>query len=216
MKCEAFMDNMPQSVFTDMQWSTRLFNEQVWPLISPILGGGSLLQMEGRPDVELARILDMNAGIDGWHVHNIGMRGIASRIQITKDPFDTFTIRMSRDSGASTEFEKRSVAIDGKKHGWIYPALTVQAYAASENGPILSCGVGRTSEIIEFIKRDLHGENRTTNAVFAVCSWRSMKRHGYEVKILKPDAATPGLSLVKGKYQARNQQFHATACAAGQ
>jgi hypothetical protein len=191
---------MPTQVEADMKWSAKLFQSEVWPLIQKHLGNGKLLQMEGRPDTELARTLDMLAGIDGWHIHSHGMRGIASRVQETDKSWDTFTVRMARDSGAVTEFEKRRLAISESNRGWIYPALTVQAYAKTKNGPVFSCGIARTKDIIEFIERDLHEHplKRTTNACFAVCIWEKMQFFDYDVRIIKPDAATPGLRLVRG------------------
>lgn len=32
-------------VSNDMAWSAKLFQDQVWPIIKPILGGGDLMQM---------------------------------------------------------------------------------------------------------------------------------------------------------------------------
>lgn len=179
---------MQDCVKRDMDWSARLFSDAVWPLISGCLGGGELLKMEGRPDLELARDLDMKAGIDGWHIHVNGMRGIASRIQTMetarrKEPYNTFTVRLRRDSGAKTEYEKRLFAIENKIGGWIYPALTVQAYAATKRGPIISCGVARTADIIAFIQQGHHTIRRTTNAQFAVCEWGQMRDHGFDVRI---------------------------------
>ena len=203
----------PRNFESDMKWSARLFQTDVWPLIRQHLGNGDLLQMEGRPDTELGRTLDMLAGIDGWHIHGHGMRGIASRVQETSKSWDTFTVRMSRDSGAVTEFEKRKLAISESDRGWIYPALTVQAYSLTRTGPVFSCGIAKTQDIIDFIEMDLHEKplKRTTNACFAVCSWEKMQFLGYDVRIIKPDAATPGLRLVKGNFKAKNQPSHARA-----
>jgi glycerol dehydrogenase-like iron-containing ADH family enzyme len=52
-----------------MKWSARLFKEDVWPLIQNDVGGGILMQMEGRTDSALASALDMHAGIDAWQIH---------------------------------------------------------------------------------------------------------------------------------------------------
>lgn len=178
---------MSKAVARDMSWSATLFIEQVWPLIVKQLGGGELLQMEGRPDTQLARMLDMKAGIDGWHISGEGMRGIASRVQETTRPWNTFTVRMSRTSGATTEFEKRCLALKQVGRGWIYPSITVQAYAATKDGPVLTCGIAQTCDIIEFIERGLHKMNKTTNASFAVCHWDKMKNNGYRVEIINAE-----------------------------
>jgi hypothetical protein len=171
---------MNNAVSSDMAWSSVLFLDRVWPLCKGRLGGGELMQMEGRPDTELARMLDMRAGIDGWHLRDEGMRGIASRIQKGND-WRTFTIRMKRDSGATTEYEKRNTAING---GWIYPRITIQAYAQTEKGPILSIGIAYTSDIIGFINKGLHRIRNINNATFAVCEWIKMKTNGYRVDII--------------------------------
>lgn len=179
---------MQSDVVFDMNWSKKLFDEQVWPKCSVLCGGGELMQMEGRPDCELAKLLDMQAGIDGWQIHSKGMRGIASRIQAaesainpkTGSPWNSFTIRLRRDSGAKTEYEKRKLAVDSKL--WLYPILTIQAYAETRDGPILSWGIAKTSDIIGFIDRGKHFTNRTTNAVFAVCFWAAMREAGFAVK----------------------------------
>ena len=174
---------MRTDVKNDMAWSAKLFQDQVWPIIKSKLGGGDLMQMEGRPDTELSKKLDMIAGIDGWHIHNFGMRGIASRVQKSNHDWATFTIRMKRDNGSKTEFEKRKIAIKKYAQGWIYPAITVQAYAKTETGPIISCGIAYTSHIIDFIEKGLCKYNRTTNAVFAVCAWDKMRLNGYKIMV---------------------------------
>jgi len=163
----------------DMKWSSRLFVEQVWPAIKKHLGGGDILRMEGRPDTELARRLDMLSGIDGWHIHERGMRGIASRVQ-HGIAYNTFTIRMNRHNGSETEYQKRLAAIKGEG-GWIYPHLTVQAYAQTKEGPILSAAVAKTEDVIDFIERNMHETRRTTNADFAICAWDKIKAAGYKI-----------------------------------
>ena len=176
---------MLAEVEKDLAWSTVLFENKVWPIIKDIMGGGDLIKMESRPDSELALELDQKSGIDGWHICNNGIRGIASRIQKGDKAWNTFTIRLSRDSGTKTEYEKRLEAISGDK-GWIYPHITVQAYSKTEDGPILSVGVARTEDIMCYIKEGNNKTNRTTNAVFAVCPWDSMKQKGYKVWMYIP------------------------------
>ena len=168
-----------------MNWSSKLFVEQVWPEITACVGGGELIQMEGRPDTELASRLDMLSGIDGWQIHNSGIRGVASRIQKGDRSWDTFTVRMSRSSGAETEYAKRKRAIESSG-GWIYPHLTIQAYSKTETGPVMSIGVARTEDIIAFIDCGFHRMNSTTNASFAVCSWSEMDSKGFKIKRITP------------------------------
>jgi hypothetical protein len=182
---------------TDMGWSTTAFESLVWPLCSPYVDGGDLLQMEGAGNGHLARELDMRAGIDGWQLHPRGMRGIASRVQAgrtIRDPrtgstWDTFTIRRSRDSGAMTEYEKRLEAVTTGR--WLYPHLTIHAYLEAKDGPVASVGIARTEDIIGFIEDGHASTNRTTNASFYVVPWCEMRSRGYKVKILRPSAAPP-------------------------
>ena len=183
---------MRREVQTDMDLSSKLFDEQVWPLCREACGYGRLLQMEGVRDNELAKQLDTLAGIDGWQIRGKwksdpgGMRGIAARVQVGTD-WRTFTIRKQRDTGASTEYEKRVEAIDGKM-GYLYPIITVHSYAVGWDGPILSVGISRTITIIRFIqdrlRRGIAKQNRTERrgaADFWVCKWAEMNRAGYPV-----------------------------------
>lgn len=141
------------------------------------------MQMEGRPDVELASILDKYAGIDGWHLHKLGLRGIAARVQAGVN-YKTFTIRHTRRSGATTEYEKRKTAI-GSPSGWIFPAITVQAYTKTKDGPVVSIGVAYTVDIFDFIEKGLNTENQCSNATFLVCNWKKMQANGYRVKVIE-------------------------------
>ena len=169
-----------RSVKNDMQSSALVFEKLVWPVISPWIGAGELLKMENVKDSNFAKLLDMKAGIDGWQIHSDGMRGIASRVQITK-AWNTFTVRMSRDSGSPTEYEKRLKAITTGKY--IYPYLTVQAYVKTWKGPILSVGMSKTSDIIKFIRLGLNTVKRAPNAEFAICPWTEMQQNGFRVKV---------------------------------
>lgn len=175
---------MNSEVEKDMDWSSRLFIESAWPMVQAKLNAGPLLQMEGRPDVELARQLDMRSGIDGWELtKNGGMRGVSARVQTSPLPprcWDSFTVRMARTSGATTEFSKRRDAIKGGK-GLIYPHITVQAYAVSQSGPVHSVGICKTEDLIAFIERGLHKQRSVNNAEFAACFWADMQASGIEV-----------------------------------
>ena len=82
------------------------------------------------------------------------IRGIASRIQARPRgdsgafPYNTFTVRKSRDSGTRTEYVKRREAI-ADNEGYLYPHFTIQAYVEKwVEGPLLSLGIARTSDII--------------------------------------------------------------------
>jgi hypothetical protein len=136
--------------------------------------------MENVKDSKFAKMLDMKAGIDGWQIHKDGIRGIASRIQQGDKAWNTFTIRMTRDSGADTEYKKRRIAI--KTGEYIFPYFTIQAYVKTWAGPMLSVGVAKTTDIIEFIEMGMSTEKPSSNATFAVCPWAKMQGVGFEVK----------------------------------
>jgi len=171
---------MNSRVNCDMDWSSAVFESVVWPMIVDVLGGGELLRMENRPDVELARLLDMKAGIDGWQIRTDGMRGIAARVQ-TDCEYRTFTVRRERDSGAKTEYEKRAEAIYGN-NGLIYPTITVQAYRVINNeGIVVSVGVARTKDVFDFIRAGYAKQKRTSNAWFFVAPWDDMRQRGFRV-----------------------------------
>lgn len=173
---------MRPDVEFDMSWSSVLFEKQVWPIIKESLGGGDLLQMENRPDIELAKILDMKAGIDGWHIKGDLMRGIACRCQDRID-YRSFTIRKSRASGARTEYEKRREAITSPG-GFLFPAITVQSYAKTTQGPVLSIGIAFTKDVIEYIDKGLAHVKPVSNAEFWVVDWFKFRQQGYLLKTI--------------------------------
>lgn len=74
---------------------------------------------------------DIFAGIDAVGItQDKGAFGIGLRIQTGKC-WETFTVRMRRDSGTPTEYEKRLKALFSGDH-YLRPALTVQAYFSDE------------------------------------------------------------------------------------
>ena len=96
------------------------FQKLIKPTLERALQGG-LITVEGNTIDETAKLLDTLAGIDLWFVNKErGMRGIASRIQYSKN-WRTFTIRLERDTGTKTEYEKRKYAID---NNYLYPVIT--------------------------------------------------------------------------------------------
>lgn len=153
---------------TDLSWSAVVFQELVWPALSQQIHG-RVVHVEAISHSDFARDLDQQAGIDAWHIlPGVGVRGIASRVQVCDRPYNTFTVRKSRDSGAKTEYQKRLEAIESNK-GWLYPALTIQAYVtAKQNGVLLSFGVCQTEALIRYIQAGDVKVRRTSNAEFYV------------------------------------------------
>jgi hypothetical protein len=123
------------------------------------------------------RDLDALAGIDGWQVRrDLGrMRGLACRVQWTERPFDTFTIRLARSSGAETEYAKRLDAIQSPD-GWLYPALTVQAYVSPSQRMLLSAAAVPTRDLYEVSGPRLIRRNGTDGNAFVVVPWTELKR----------------------------------------
>lgn len=83
------------------------FNRLIAPII-PYMFNGELTPVEGDASV-VAKMLDMQCGIDYLLVNNGLVYGIASRIQRLKPgviPWNTFTVRNERESESTTEFEK--------------------------------------------------------------------------------------------------------------
>jgi len=164
--------------------STQQFKGVLEAELQQILKG-EFEVIEGVTVDHLAKLLDMLAGIDVWHIDKVnGIRGVALRIQTGDKDWHTFTIRATRDNGVKTEFEKRSYAIE---HGFLYPYLTVQAYITKDN-KLVSFAVAKTKDIIDMIKTGhatmRHtGQEQIGQASFYIIDWYDMKKCGYKIAI---------------------------------
>jgi UDP-N-acetylglucosamine pyrophosphorylase len=129
---------------------------------------------------------DSLCGCDYLAENSLGLYGIAMRVQFKKN-WQTFTIREARDSGAKTEFHKRSEQI---KQGYFYPRITIQAYFSDEvNKTFLGGCLIKTKDLFDYIESGgVFSRNRTSNASFIVVRWDDLRRHGVEMIILRPDA----------------------------
>ena len=150
--------------------SSNDFVDTVWPRIKDSMGGGSIVPVETVTDSEFARALDFLAGIDAWHVlhNNLGMRGIASRVQwgerngerakgnFGEWGYQTFTIRYSTANGGKTEWEKRIYAICAEPGEVLFPYITSQAYLDTVGGRFLSGAVINTQELITLAVAHTH------------------------------------------------------------
>ena len=194
---------MAKSFVEDLRISSKLFLDGVWPRVASWCRGGEVLPVEIGDD-ETCKALDILAGIDLWQVSgDHGVRGIGSRVQYGASatnksgrPWDTFTIRVMRESGVATEFDKRLSAI--RNGDWLYPHLTVQAYFQSEcPASLLSCGMVRTSDLMGYLaeRRSNQGEERWMGelrsatdasngrwAKFDWVKWDELTRGGVSVK----------------------------------
>lgn len=185
---------MQHAVKADMRKSMR-FVRIAQPIIQKLMGGGQMMAVEGDEN-EVCRMLDMTCGTDYFHVFREKglVWGVASRIQDYDPrkghkPFNTFTIRKARASGAATEYEKRVYAI--KSRG-VYPFLTMQAYVNTQSGEVQSLALCKTTDLMDYVERGFARERHTGaeqrgQAAFFYASWDDMARRGY--KVLRFDAA---------------------------
>lgn len=190
---------MNKDVLSDLTSSASDFKRVVWPELSKEIEGGQLLPMETITDSNFAKQFDFLSGIDAWQIHpQYGIRGIASRVQWLDTttawyrchgPYNTFTIRYSRDNGTKTEYAKRCDSIlQHNKQGWQFPHLTVQAFIALPigSGMLLSCAVVRTKALFQFLAekekdkfidptgRRCYGLKHNSNATFVYVRWDSL------------------------------------------
>lgn len=152
------------------------YQKIIKPTLEKALGGW-MITVEGDTLNETAKLLDTLAGIDLWFVNQErGMRGIASRIQYSKN-WRTFTIRLERDTGTKTEYEKRKYAIE---NNYLYPVITYQAYLCDGGGMAMAY----TKDIMEYIGNGFAyikhtNEEQEGQASFFVVKWDDFKAKGY-------------------------------------
>jgi hypothetical protein len=187
---------MNRIIKKDLSISTERFNQIVKPKLKEVLGG-EFLTVEGQTTDKMREILDILSGIDSWHVNKLkGIRGIASRIQeIDKikypysKPFNTFTIRNKRYSGAKTEFEKRKESIE---KNYLYPFFTIQAYINKNDNSLLSLAIAKTKDIIDYIiknnpKTKNTGYEQVGQANFFIIKWTEFKNKNYRIYIYEKE-----------------------------
>lgn len=137
----------------DLSESNRAFLDIVWPLIRNKCGGGEIKPVEILLDNAIANDLDVLCGIDIWQtINGQGARGIASRVQMSKKNWATFTVRRRRFNGSKTEYAKRLEAIQSGGR-FIYPYLTCQAYVFG--GAVVGLGLARTVDIFSLIEGEI-------------------------------------------------------------
>ena len=149
---------MRSDVAASLTKSAESFRSLVWPRISDACGGGELVPVELVTEAEFSRSLDVLAGIDAWQiVTGTGMRGIASRVQLTDRLWNTFTIRYSLRSGAATEFHKRSWAL---QTNGLLPQLWAHAYTNPDSTELLAVCVVESRPLLELALgwHERHGE----------------------------------------------------------
>lgn len=150
----------------DLNVSSRMFLEYVWPKVKKWCRSGRLEPVEGVSESGFAEDLDALAGIDAWHiVDGKGMRGIASRVQgddridtLNNPAYRSFTVRKERTSGSKTEWVKRREQLGlsgGDKSGYISPHLTVQSYV--DTSGLMAAYMVRTRDLYQFAQEKWRG-----------------------------------------------------------
>lgn len=147
----------------------------------------TIMQVEGK-DEEVCQVLDKTCGIDYLALtHNGQSFGVAWRCQWVEEnkEYNTFTMRKSRDTGASTEYEKRLKAIQDKA---VYPHYVVQTFADKTTNEILSLALTTTESLLDYIAKEKPtvkhtGKAQTGQASFFVIDWFLMNLYGYEITI---------------------------------
>lgn len=152
------MIKMREDVLRQLSQSAAAFRNHIWPIIGPRVGGGELIHVEAVTEKGFKNDLDSLAGIDAWQViHDLGIRGIASRVQPTDllnngKTWETFTIRSKVVSGHETEYAKRLRAVEHPGWGLLCPHLTIHSYMTSNWDKPLAIAAIRTRDLILFVK----------------------------------------------------------------
>ena len=175
-----------QAVTNDMRVSMDSVRKHS-DVIKRLIHCTEIMPVEG-DNHEVLQILDMTCGVDYYAKNSEGIVfAVASRFQ-KYCAWNTFTIRAKRESGAKTEYEKRTAAI---KRGAEYPHLTMQGYVDMD-GELESLAIARTEDILECIENGNYYTQHTRSdkdgqALFYVVSWDTMKQLGYHVNRYQRD-----------------------------
>lgn len=117
--------------------------ENIKDTILPKLIKGKIYSIENEKN-DVLILLDSFSGIDYIRKDDVGLQGVAARVQWGKS-WNTFTIRSKRCSGTHTELEKRLNQIE---KGYFYPAFTLQAYFDNrKNNNLLSIAIIKTIDL---------------------------------------------------------------------
>lgn len=178
-----------------MSRSSEDFLSLVWPQIGD--GFGQLIPVETVTDNAFASELDRRAGIDTWVICVDGhMRGLASRVQWTDDPYDTFTIRVRARNGGPTEYHKRraELATDGA----VRPHYICQGYINYARESLLSAAVARMADVIRAVDDRLGWAmpvNSDGTQGYAV-KWSALESTGVPMRIWRRQICPPGIQGV--------------------
>ncbi len=125
---------MRPEVQRDLDWAAKDFARLVIPIVGP--------KLKGRLVSAESTVFDVLSGIDAWQIDpQLGIRGIAVRVQRSDRNWGTFTIRLARPNGATTEVEKRLRSLALATCGWLMPHLTIQAYVSAAADRLLAVAI---------------------------------------------------------------------------
>ena len=162
---------------TDLRDSITDFKRLVQPkLIDLGFIEGRIRHVESNNPDAMCSELDRIAGIDAWVVNSKkGIFGLSSRIQ-WGIPYDTFTIRKRRTSGARTEYAKHTEAMSS---GGVRGQIMVQAYVTRRNDPtseLRAVAVASDEDIWALIGQGLCFDEKNTDDdnEFIVISWKEL------------------------------------------
>jgi hypothetical protein len=92
------------------------------------------------------------------------LKGIASRVQYRAEPYESFTVRSRRPSGAATELVKRLEALRAPDGHSVVPLYTVHAWVERRRaGSALLVLMVQTQDLFEFIERYREKLERRSN-----------------------------------------------------
>jgi len=154
----------------DLQDSIKAI-EKIKHTILPKLIDGEIISIE-ESDNNILLLFDQYSGIDYLRKDEIGLQGIATRIQFGNN-WNTFTVRTKRLTGTKTEYEKRKEQI---KKGYIYPYFTLQAYFDNRiDLNLLSICVIKTIDLYDEIENNTLVDTRISDNVFKYIHWDNIK-----------------------------------------
>jgi len=140
--------------------------------VLPKLINGEIISIE-ESDNSVLLLFDKYSGIDYLRKDNLGLQGIASRVQFGK-AWNSFTIRTKRHTGAKTEYEKRLEQIE---KGYIYPYYTLQAYFDNTTDlNLLSICIIKTTDLYFEIENNTNVQTRKSDNVFKYLYWSDIDK----------------------------------------
>lgn len=167
---------------------------KVEPLLLPLLRTPNhtykLHCIEGDKTDSFKLFTDIVCGVDYYIIRDDNVSyTLATRTQVIKpgqSPYNTFTVRHSRNNGAKTEYAKYSKAI---REDGVYPSRLLQIYYEERTDRILSFALARTRDVVKYIDDGLSyvskipGHGMDGQNSFYVIDWKALQNRGCLVHI---------------------------------